>query len=87
MGVRVSAGRINSLIGFKHNPGEKKPVNSNIGFPVFFGLILLLSKLLKCWRSSEENDIVEKEFKIQTLKSFCSRLDPNTQFGSYVENA
>lgn len=69
--VMVSTARFLSLVGSKHHPGEKKIVNTNYCFPLFFGLILALSRSLrKCPRGSEENSAVEKEFKIPTLKLF-----------------
>lgn len=53
--VTVSAARINSLIGSKHHPGEKKIGDPNICFPVFFELIFVLSGSLRnCPKSSEE---------------------------------
>lgn len=71
LGVIVCAARINSLIGSKHPPGEKKILDTYNCFPAFLGLTFVLSKSLRNHpRCSEENSAVEKEFKIQALKCF-----------------
>lgn len=85
----VCAARINSFIGSKHHPGEKKILDTNNCFPAFLGLTFVLSKSLRNHsRYSEEKQCCGERIQNSDTKIlFAHRLEANTHFGSYVEYA